>query len=127
MKTLTITVFKEMEKVIKSMLSKSFADLSYNKVIDALRAYRSEAIEVVFFQFLLTFTKLDEPRHFNDYLKSLKEELLAGNLGGNRRDFWELLRKKRVGLIRFDESELDQTEGIDEAVFNTASRITFLY
>ena len=42
----TDVVFKEMEKVIKDLVSKSFADQLYAKAIKALRAYRSEAIDV---------------------------------------------------------------------------------
>ena len=47
-----MTVFKEMETVTKSIISKSFADSSYSKAIKALRVYRSEAIAVVL---LVTF------------------------------------------------------------------------
>jgi len=39
-------VFKEMEKVIRDVVADSFADTSYDKAIEALRAYRSGAIEV---------------------------------------------------------------------------------
>jgi hypothetical protein len=39
-------VFKEMEKVIKDVISKSFADQAYDKAIKAIRAYRAEAIDV---------------------------------------------------------------------------------
>jgi hypothetical protein len=39
-------VFKEMERVIKNVVTKSFADQSYDKAIKALKQYRSEAIEV---------------------------------------------------------------------------------
>ena len=42
-----MTVFKEMETVTKSVISKSYADSSYPKAIKALQAYRSEAIAVV--------------------------------------------------------------------------------
>jgi Ku C terminal domain like len=39
-------VFKEMETVIKNVVSKSFADSSYSKAIKALQVFRSEAIDV---------------------------------------------------------------------------------
>lgn len=44
--TKLMIVFKEMEKVIKDVISKSFADQAYDKAIKAIRAYRAEAIDV---------------------------------------------------------------------------------
>ena len=41
-------VFKEMEKVIRDVVSSSFADASYDKAIKAIRAYRAESIDVLF-------------------------------------------------------------------------------
>jgi hypothetical protein len=35
-------------------------------------------------------------------------------VGGNRKDFWELLKKVRAGPITFEESEVDQIEGVGE-------------
>ena len=35
-------------------------------------------------------------------------------MGGNRKDFWDLWKKEKVGLITFEESEVDQIEGIGE-------------
>lgn len=40
-----------MEKVIKTVITNSFADSSYKKAIQALQAYRSEAIDVRHFHF----------------------------------------------------------------------------
>jgi hypothetical protein len=57
---------------------------------------------------------LDEPRGYNNFLQSFKEDLLGGKLGGNRKDFWALMKERKVGLITFQESEVDQIEGIDE-------------
>jgi hypothetical protein len=44
-------------------------------------------------------------------MKSFKEDLLAGKLGGNRKDFWDLMKENKVGLITYAESEVDQVEG----------------
>jgi Ku C terminal domain like len=44
--TKLMKVFKEIEKVIKDVVSKSFADQAYAKAIKAIRAYRAEAINV---------------------------------------------------------------------------------
>ena len=40
---------------------------------------------------------------------------MGGNLGGNRKDFWALMKKSKVGLITYEESEVDQVEDIGEA------------
>jgi len=48
-------------------------------------------------------------------MQSLKVDLLGGKLGGNRKDFWSLMKKSQVGLITYEESEVDQVEGIGEA------------
>jgi hypothetical protein len=107
-------VFKEMESVIKDVITKSYADTSYDKAIKALQAYRSEAIDVCLLANVLMIFQLDEPRQFNEYLQSLKEDLLAGKLNGNRRDFWSKMKSEKIGLITFEESEVDQIEGVGE-------------
>ena len=56
--------------------------------------------------------KLDEPRRFNEYIQSLKEDLLVGKLGGNRQHLWSKVKSEKVGLISYDESEVDQIENI---------------
>ena len=42
-------------------------------------------------------------------------------MGGNRKDFWDLWKKEKVGLITFEESEVDQIEGIGEKDIARAS------
>jgi len=42
-------------------------------------------------------------------------------VGGNRKDFWELWKREKVGLITFQESEVDQIEGIGEKDIARAS------
>jgi hypothetical protein len=42
-------------------------------------------------------------------------------LGGNRKDFWDLWKKEKVGPITFEESEVDQIDGIGEKDIARAS------
>ena len=42
-------------------------------------------------------------------------------MGGHRKDFWDLWKKEKVGLITFEESEVDQIEGIGEKDIARAS------
>jgi Ku C terminal domain like len=51
--TALIKVFKEMESVIREIISNSFADASYPKALKALQTYRAEAIDVFLFRTIL--------------------------------------------------------------------------
>jgi ATP-dependent DNA helicase 2 subunit 2 len=64
---------------------------------------------------------MDEPEQFNKYLETLKAELFAGKLGGNRRDFWMQLKSQKVGLISFKESKSDQVADISEEEIENVS------
>jgi len=68
-------------------------------------------------------SQYDEPRQYNEYIQSLKKDLLAGKLGGNRQDFWKLMKSEKVGLITFEETEVDQIEDISEG---EAEKVTFV-
>jgi hypothetical protein len=35
-------------------------------------------------------------------------------VGGNRQDFWNLMKAEKLGLITFAESEVEQIEEVDE-------------
>lgn len=59
----------------------------------------------------------------------MKEDLLAGKLGGNRQDFWQRMKSEGIGLITFAESEVDQIENIGEEeakVVRSKSRMMWL-
>ena len=68
-------------------------------------------------------SQYDEPRQYNEYIQSLKKDLLAGKLGGNRQDFWKLMKSEKVGLVTFEETEVDQIEDINE---REAEKVTFI-
>ena len=42
--------------------------------------------------------ELEEPRVYNEVVRGLKRKLVEGG-GGERRDFWYMVGKGRVGLI----------------------------
>lgn len=54
------SVFVEMEKVIRDVVSDSFADAAYDKAVKALRAYRAEAIEVMWFQHFIDCSLMNQ-------------------------------------------------------------------
>lgn len=54
--------------------------------------------------------EIEEPAVYNDFMRDLKRELLAGELGGDRRDMWEEIRKNRLGLVEKGQSESSEVE-----------------
>lgn len=44
-------------------------------------------------------TALEEPRIYNKFIKELKEKLLKGELGGDRREMWWEIRRHQLGLV----------------------------
>lgn len=82
-----------MEALVREAITNSFADMLYGKACDMMMVMREELVD------------LDEPEIYNDFVRSLKDDLLAGNLGGNRADMWKEIRKHRLGLLTTQESE----------------------
>ena len=58
--------------------------------------------------------ELEEPGVYNKILRKLKEKLLKGELGGERKDFWYEVRKSKLGLVDKKASERSDV-GEDEA------------
>jgi len=64
--------------------------------------------------------ELDEPEVYNEFVRDLKNEMLAGNLGGNRVDMWKEVKKNRLGLLTSSESERSEiTEEMAKEVCDT--------
>ena len=82
-----------MEALVREAITNSFADMLYGKACDMMMVMREELID------------LDEPNIYNDFVRCLKDELLAGKLGGNRTDMWKEIQKRRLGFITTQESE----------------------
>ena len=78
---------KQMSNIIEAQIKDSFGDSAYGQAIEELRVLREE------------LTELEEPGIYNDIVKALKGKLLAGELGGERREMWWEIRKNRLGLI----------------------------
>ena len=63
---------------------------------------------------------MDEPALYNDFLRELKQKLLAGELGGERKEMWWLVRVNRLGLIQKRESEQSDVTEEDAEAFMSA-------
>lgn len=85
---------KQMGAIIQSLITDSFGDSKYAQAMECLGVMREE------------ITNLEEPGLFNTFVRDLKKQLLAGALGGDRRDFWFKVRWTRLGLIDQKQSEV---------------------
>lgn len=72
---------------IRNLIRNSVGDSAYGRALEALRVMRDE------------ITELEEPEMYNAFIKELKEEILEGKLGGNRREVWWRIRGCRYGLV----------------------------
>ena len=75
--------------IIESHIN-SFGGKDYDRAIEELGVLREEMIE------------LEEPRVYNEVVRGLKRKLVdegGRELGGERRDFWYMVGRGRVGLI----------------------------
>ena len=60
---------------------------------------------------------VDEPDVYNSFVRDLKARLLSGELGGDRREMWWMVRAGRLGLVEVEESELSGVSGRESAEF----------
>ena len=77
----------EMGKNIRKYISSSLGDSGYGRALEAIRVMRDE------------ITELEEPEIYNNFIKELKKEILAGSLEGDRREMWWRIRGSKYGLI----------------------------
>ncbi|CAI6333823.1 unnamed protein product [Periconia digitata] len=72
---------------IRKLISNSVAESAYGRALEAMRVMRDE------------MTELEEPEIWNVFVASLKKDLLAGQLGGDRRELWWKIRGNKYGLV----------------------------
>lgn len=58
--------------------------------------------------------EMEEPEVYNEFVRELKRQLLAEELGGDRREMWAEVRKNRLGLVEKKSSERSKV-GEEEA------------
>lgn len=85
---------KQMGAIITTFITESFGDAKYARAMECLGVMREE------------LTNLEEPGLYNTFVRDMKKQLLAGDLGGDRRDFWFKVRWSRMGLIDKKQSEV---------------------
>ncbi|KAK8055470.1 SPOC like C-terminal domain-containing protein [Apiospora rasikravindrae] len=78
---------KQMGQIIRGLISDSMGDLNYERVIEDLGVLREGMVDFEFADL------------FNTFLLDLKKKILSGELGGDRRELWWMLKGKGLGLI----------------------------
>lgn len=84
---------KQMGAIVRSLITDSTADNDYGRAAEDMRVMREELVA------------LEEPGFYNSFVRDLKKRLLAGELGGDRRDMWWRVRTTGLGLVHQGESE----------------------
>ena len=84
---------KQLSGIIEQQITESFSDLAYGRALEEINILRDE------------MTELEEPGIYNDFLRALKRRLLSDELGGDRREMWDLIRKNHLGLVEKKSSE----------------------
>jgi ATP-dependent DNA helicase 2 subunit 2 len=91
----------QMAVIIEEDVRESFGDKHYAHAIEAMATLREEMVG------------LEEAKMYNDFLKGFKRKLVEGELGGERREFWFMVRRAQVGLISnevFEHSDVSREE-----------------
>lgn len=92
---------KQLKNIIFDWIRDSVGHSGYGKAIEAIRVFREEILGMDFFH------------EFNDFMKELKEKALKGELGGDRKEMWHMVRMNRLGLIQ--KKDLSQSDVTEEA------------
>ncbi|MCJ1464919.1 X-ray repair cross-complementing protein 5 [Pseudocyphellaria aurata] len=77
----------QLATIIETQIRDSFSDINYGRAIEEITVMRDEMIE------------LEEPVIYDEFIRALKRKLLAGELGGDRREMWAEIRKNHLGLV----------------------------
>lgn len=88
----------QMATIIESLITHSLAHSNYDRVIEILGTMREELVDY------------EEPAAYNDFVRALKGKMVAGELGGDRRELWWFVRKGKLGLIEEREVESSTVE-----------------
>ncbi|KAM0334294.1 hypothetical protein ACHAQA_001317 [Verticillium albo-atrum] len=95
----------QMGEVVRALVTDSFGDAEYNRAIEALGVMRTELIN------------MEEPGMYNEFIRDFKTRLLAGEMGGDRREMWWRVRTGRLGLIDAAQSEVSEVTSEEATEF----------
>lgn len=89
---------KQLKHIIYDWIRYSVGNYKYGLVLEALGAMRQEMVELEF------------PDMYNEILRDLKAKVLQGDLGGERKELWFLIRKTRLLLVTAKEAQGGATD-----------------
>jgi ATP-dependent DNA helicase 2 subunit 2 len=90
---------KQMANIIRTHITHGTGNAKYEEVKADMQVFRQYMIE------------FEEPEIWNDFIRDFKKRVVKEELGGDRRDFWQSLKRNNLGLIDKDVLEIsDVTE-----------------
>lgn len=84
---------KQMKDIIEEQIRSSFGSQNYDRAVEGLRVMRTEVVG------------MEEPKLYNDVLREIKKKVVAGQLGGDRSEFWWVVKKTEPKLGPIDTTE----------------------
>jgi ATP-dependent DNA helicase 2 subunit 2 len=84
---------KQLKFIIFDWIRHSVGDSAYGRALEGIRVMREQMNE------------LEHPAPFNNFLLELKQKMLAGELGGDRKEMWYRIRVNKMRPILKTESE----------------------
>ncbi|KAK8050583.1 Ku70/Ku80 N-terminal alpha/beta domain-containing protein [Apiospora phragmitis] len=78
---------KQLGQIIRDLISDSMGDLNYERAIEDLGVLREGMVD------------FELAALFNTFLLDLKNKIISGELGGDRRELWWMMKGKKLGLI----------------------------
>lgn len=78
---------KQMANIIRKHITHSTGNFKYEEVKADMQVFRQYMIE------------FEDPEIWNDFIRDFKKRVVKEELGGDRRDFWQSLKRLNLGLI----------------------------
>lgn len=78
---------QQLGKIIENYIRDSTGESRYGMALEAIRVFKEQMKEY------------EEPALFNDFMRSLKSQILGGKLGVGREVMWYRIRSNRLGLL----------------------------
>ncbi len=90
---------RQMADIIRMHISHSTGNSKYEEVTADMKVFRDYMVD------------FEMPDIWNDFIRDFKKRVGKGELGGDRREFWQSLRRAKLGLIDKNALEIsDVTE-----------------
>lgn len=97
-----------MGEIVRSLITDSLGDSNYDRAAENMRIMRDELVA------------MEEPDLYNQFVRTLKRDILAGALGSDRREMWWQVQVERLGLISAEQSEVSEVGAKEAQEFYTA-------